>query len=113
MRWMLLNEIIPYKQIAVLTTEDGLFFKHKGFNHSAIRQSLIANLKAHKFVRGASTITMQLAKNLYLSREKTLARKVEEIVLADALEQTLTKDEMMELYLNVIEFGPDIYGVGQ
>jgi hypothetical protein len=113
LRWTPLDEISPYMQVAVLTTEDGLFYKHKGFNHSAIRQSLIANLKAHKFVRGASTITMQLAKNLYLSREKTLARKLQEIVLADALEQTLTKDQMMELYLNIIEFGPDIYGVGQ
>lgn len=111
-RWTPLDEISPYMQTAVLTTEDGLFFKHKGFNHAAIRQSFIANLKAHKFVRGASTITMQLAKNLFLSREKTLARKLQEIVLADALEQTLTKDEIMELYLNVIEFGPDIYGIG-
>ena len=113
LRWVPLDETSPYMQVAVLTTEDGLFYKHKGFNHSAIRQSLVANLKAHKFVRGASTITMQLAKNLFLSREKTLARKVQEIVLADALEKTLSKDEMMELYLTVIEFGPDIYGVGQ
>lgn len=110
-RWTPLDEISPYMQTAVLTTEDGLFYKHKGFNHAAIRQSLIANLKAHKFVRGASTITMQLAKNLFLSREKTLARKLQEIALADALEKTLGKDDIMELYLNVIEFGPDIYGV--
>jgi len=111
-RWTPLDEISPFMQVAVLTTEDGLFYKHKGFNHAAMRQSLIANLKAHKFIRGASTITMQLAKNLYLSREKTLARKLQEIVLADALEKTLSKEDMMELYLNVIEFGPDIYGVG-
>jgi membrane peptidoglycan carboxypeptidase len=111
-RWTPLDEISPYMQVAVLTTEDGLFYKHKGFNHAAIKQSLIANLKAHKFVRGASTITMQLAKNLFLSREKTLARKLQEIVIAVALEQELSKDDMMELYLNVIEFGPDIYGIG-
>jgi membrane peptidoglycan carboxypeptidase len=72
----------------------------------------VANLKAGRFVRGASTITMQLAKNLLLSREKTVSRKLQEIVLADYLEQTFTKEEMMELYLNVIEFGPEIYGVG-
>jgi membrane peptidoglycan carboxypeptidase len=96
----------------VLTTEDGSFYRHKGFNHSAIRASLIANLKAHRFVRGASTITMQLAKNLFLSREKTIARKVQEVILADYLEQTFTKEELMELYLNVIEFGPDLYGIG-
>ncbi len=98
-------------QVAVLTTEDGAFFHHHGFNTWAIRASLVANLKAGRFVRGASTITMQLAKNLFLSRQKTLARKLEELILADYLERTFHKDEMMELYLNVIEFGPDLYGV--
>ena len=95
----------------MLTTEDGGFFRHHGFNTCAIRTALIANIKAGRFVRGASTITMQLAKNLFLSREKTLSRKLEELILTDYLEQTFTKDEMMELYLNVIEFGPDVYGV--
>ena len=98
-------------QVAVLTTEDGGFPRHHGFNRSSIRSSLIANLKARRFVRGASTITMQLAKNLFLSREKTLSRKLEEVVLTDYLEQTFSKDELMELYLNVIEFGPAVYGV--
>jgi hypothetical protein len=109
--WTDLDDISPYLQVAVLTTEDGAFFHHHGFNHTAIRHAVAANIKAHRFVRGASTITMQLAKNLFLSREKTLARKVEELVLADYLEQAFTKEEMMELYLNIIEFGPDIYGV--
>lgn len=111
-RWVSLEDISPTVQVAVLTTEDGAFYRHKGFNHAAIRGSLIADLKAHGFVRGASTITMQLAKNLFLSREKTVARKLQEIVLADYLEQTFTKEELMELYLNVIEFGPDVYGIG-
>jgi hypothetical protein len=110
-RWTALDEISPYMQVAVLTTEDGAFFHHHGFNHTAIRRAVEANVRAHRFVRGASTITMQLAKNLFLSREKTLARKLEELILADYLEQAFTKDEMMELYLNIIEFGPDIYGV--
>jgi hypothetical protein len=109
--WAELDEISPYMQVAVLTTEDGAFFHHHGFNHTAIRRAVAANIKAHRFVRGASTITMQLAKNLFLSREKTLARKLEELVLADYLEQAFTKDEMIELYLNIIEFGPDLYGV--
>ena len=88
------------------------FHKHHGFNHNAIRNSVAgANLKARRFVRGASTITMQLAKNLFLSREKTLSRKIQEVVLTDYLEQAFRKDDMMELYLNVIEFGPDVYGV--
>jgi hypothetical protein len=109
--WTDLDDISPFMQVAVLTTEDGAFFHHHGFSHAAIRHALIADIKARRFIRGASTITMQLAKNLFLSREKTLARKLEELVLADYLEQVFTKDEMMELYLNIIEFGPDLYGV--
>lgn len=110
--WTPLELISPYMQAAVLTTEDGAFFKHHGFNHAAIKNSLVANLKAKRFVRGASTISMQLAKNLFLSRQKTLSRKLEEVVLTDYLEQTFSKDELMELYLNVIEFGPNLYGIG-
>jgi membrane peptidoglycan carboxypeptidase len=109
--WTDLDHISPYMQVAVLTTEDGAFPHHRGFNHAAIRNSLVANLKARKFLRGASTITMQLAKNLFLSREKTLARKLEEVILTDYLEQVFLKDDIMELYLNIIEFGPSLYGV--
>ena len=109
--WAPIDTISPMMQVAVLTTEDGAFFHHHGFNEWAIRSSIVANLKAGRFVRGASTITMQLAKNLFLSREKTLSRKLEEVILADYLERTFKKEEMMELYLNIIEFGPDLYGV--
>lgn len=111
--WTALEDISPFVVAAVLTTEDGAFYKHHGFNHGAIRNSIAANLKARRFVRGASTITMQLAKNLFLSREKTLSRKIEEVILTDYLEQVFSKDEMMELYLNIVEFGPDVYGVTQ
>jgi hypothetical protein len=109
--WTPIDDISPYMQVAVLTTEDGAFPHHHGFNRASIRASIIANLKARRFVRGASTITMQLAKNLFLSRDKTLSRKIEEVILTDYLEQTFSKDELMELYLNVIEFGPAIYGI--
>ncbi|HVJ88817.1 MAG TPA: biosynthetic peptidoglycan transglycosylase, partial [Labilithrix sp.] len=111
--WTALDDISPFMSAAVLTTEDGAFYKHKGFNHAAIRSSVQANLKARRFVRGASTITMQLAKNLFLARDKTLSRKIEELVLTDYLEQVFLKDELMELYLNVVEFGPDVYGIAQ
>jgi len=97
--------------VAVLTTEDGAFPHHHGYSPGAIKASIIANLKARRFVRGASTISMQLAKNLFLSRDKTLSRKLEEVVLTDYLEQVFSKDELMELYLNVIEFGPAVYGI--
>jgi Transglycosylase len=109
--WTDLDHISPFMQVAVLTTEDGAFMHHKGFNHAAIKSSLVANLKARKFLRGASTITMQLAKNLFLFRDKTLSRKLEEVILTDYLEQIFRKDDMMELYLNIIEFGPNLYGV--
>jgi hypothetical protein len=111
--WAELDHISPFVQVAVLTTEDGAFYRHHGFNRAAIRNALVANLKAGRFARGASTITMQLAKNLFLFRDKTLSRKLEEIVLADYAEQTFSKKELMELYLNVIEFGPDIYGISK
>jgi hypothetical protein len=109
--WTDFDHISPFMQAAVLTTEDGAFYHHHGFNHAAIRNALLANLKARRFLRGASTITMQLAKNLFLTREKTLSRKLEELILTDYLEQAFSKEEMMELYLNIIEFGPELYGV--
>jgi hypothetical protein len=111
--WTDLEHISPFMQVAVLTTEDGAFYRHQGFNRAAMRNALVADLKAGRFVRGASTITMQLAKNLFLSRDKTLSRKLEEVILADYLESAFTKAEMMELYLNVIEFGPSVYGITQ
>ncbi len=111
--WTPLDRISPYMQVAVLTTEDGAFYRHHGFNRAAIRNALVADLKAGRFLRGASTITMQLAKNLFLFRDKTLSRKLEEIILADYAEQVFSKKELMELYLNVIEFGPDLYGIGK
>lgn len=109
--WTNIDDISPFMITAVLTTEDGAFYRHHGFNHAAIRSSVAANLKARRFVRGASTISMQLAKNVFLSRDKAMARKIEEVILTDYLEQVFRKDDMMELYLNVIEFGPDVYGI--
>jgi len=97
---------------AVITSEDGGFFKHKGFSTSPIRDSFVENLKAGRVVRGASTITMQLAKNLYLSPERTFSRKFEESFITMALEQTLSKERIMEIYLNIIEWGDGIYGIG-
>jgi hypothetical protein len=97
---------------AVITAEDGGFFKHKGFSTLPIRDSFVENLKAGRVVRGASTITMQLAKNLYLRPERTFSRKFEESFITMALEQTLSKERIMEIYLNIIEWGDGIYGIG-
>lgn len=110
--WVPYHVMSPFLEAALTTTEDGGFRAHKGFDKSAIKNSIRDNLRQGRFVRGASTVTMQLAKNLYLEREKNLSRKLQEAVLTTYLEQALTKDEILELYFNVVEFGPMIYGVG-
>jgi monofunctional biosynthetic peptidoglycan transglycosylase len=110
--WVRYGSISRFMEVAVLTTEDGGFHRHHGFDHEAIKNSIRENLRKRKFVRGASTISMQLAKNLYLDRKKSLSRKLQEAVLTMYLEQALTKEQIMELYLNVVEFGPMVYGIG-
>ncbi len=109
--WVPMSAISKFMEAAVLTTEDGGFHRHHGFDHEAIRNSIRENLRQRRFVRGASTISMQLAKNLYLDRGKNLSRKLQEAVLTMYLEQELTKEQILELYFNVVEFGPSIYGV--
>ena len=90
--------------------EDGEFRLHSGFSPEHIRSSLVADLSSGRFSRGASTITMQLARNLFLSREKTLSRKLQEVFLTWMLEESLSKDRILELYANVVELGPDVFG---
>ncbi len=109
--WSSIHSISPFMSHAVIAHEDGAFLRHSGFSRGAIRDSLVRNLQAGRYVRGASTITMQLAKNLFLQREKTLARKVQEVILTWWLESALAKKDILELYLNVIEYGPGIYGI--
>src|SRR5690606_14971041 len=106
-----LDQISPYMVAAVMTTEDGGFWRHKGFITSQFRAALRRNLEAGKIRLGASTITMQMVKNVLLSHERTLSRKLQEIFLTWYVEQSLSKQRIMELYLNVIEFGPGVYGV--
>lgn len=110
--WVSLERISPKVVDALMVCEDSAFFVHNGFSAGAIRNALIANIKAGKFAVGASTITMQLAKNVFLDRRKQLSRKLQEAVLTAWLEQAMAKSELLELYLNVIEFGPNIYGIG-
>jgi hypothetical protein len=110
-----LNNISPYLRHAVLTSEDPSFFSHKGFISDAFKQSIIKNIKTKKFTRGASTISMQLVKNVFLTREKTLSRKLEEILLVYVLEnqRISSKSRMLEVYFNIIEWGPNVYGIGE
>lgn len=107
-----LDDISPCLRGAVMFSEDGHFFHHKGFLESAIRESMIRNIKEKRFARGGSTISMQLVKNVFLSRNKTMMRKLEEMMIVWLIENNrlVTKERMYETYLNIIEWGPNIYG---
>jgi len=107
---------VPYERIslnlkrAVLVAEDAAFFQHEGIDFDEMEKSFEANWKKGKLARGGSTITQQLAKNLYLSPSKNPVRKIEEFLIARRLEAELTKRRILEIYLNVIEWGDGIYG---
>lgn len=110
-----LSEISHHLRNCVLTSEDPSFFVHRGFINEAFKESITKNIKTKKFTRGASTISMQLVKNVFLTREKTLSRKLEEILLVYILENNhiSSKERMLEVYFNIIEWGPNIYGIGE
>jgi monofunctional biosynthetic peptidoglycan transglycosylase len=97
---------------AVIVAEDSNFYKHEGVDVKALKNAIKHDLEKKEMARGASTITQQTAKNLYLSREKTITRKLKELYLALRMEQELTKGRIVELYLNVVELGPMVYGIG-
>jgi monofunctional biosynthetic peptidoglycan transglycosylase len=107
---------VPYARIstnlkrAVLVAEDSGFWQHEGIDFEQMKESMEVNIERLEFARGGSTITQQLAKNLYLSPSKNPIRKVRELLIARRLEAELTKQRILELYLNVIEWGDGIYG---
>ncbi len=109
--WINISEISPHLTDAIVISEDWSFYEHFGLDIEQIKMALKDFLML-KRVRGASTITQQLVKNLYLSQEKTLKRKGLEALLAVKLERELSKQRILELYLNVIEFGKGVYGIG-
>jgi hypothetical protein len=106
------EEISPHLVNSIMTTEDGGFFKHHGWVSSEFKTALRRNLARGGFRGGASSITMQMTKNVLLSQEKTLSRKLQELFLVWYLEQVLPKERILELYFNAIEYGPRIYGIG-
>lgn len=109
--WTPISQMSPFLLHAVVAHEDASFFTHSGFATWAIRDALVDDLRAGRYVRGASTITMQLVKNAFLHREKTLVRKVQEVLLTWWVETAMTKEQILELYLNVIELGDRVYGI--
>lgn len=110
--WTPSGAIPPEMKWAVIVAEDADFYRHEGIDVKAIRNAIRYDLEKKSLARGASTITQQVAKNVFLSREKTLSRKIKEIILARRMEETLTKGRILELYLNVVELGPMVYGIG-
>jgi monofunctional biosynthetic peptidoglycan transglycosylase len=108
--WVPLSRVSRHLIHAVLASEDQKFFGHTGVDWDAVRESVEANQKAGRFARGGSTITQQLAKNLFFSTRKSVVRKARELLVARWLEQDLTKARILELYLNVIEWGDGVYG---
>lgn len=110
--WTRSSSIPSEMKWAVILAEDARFYKHEGIDVKAIKNAIKYDLEKKNFTRGASTITQQVAKNLFLSREKTISRKIKEVILAKRMEQELTKGRIIELYLNVVELGPMVYGIG-
>lgn len=110
-QWVQLNQISPNIIHAVILAEDVRFYQHNGFDVEAIKLALEKNMRRKKYAIGGSTITQQLAKNLYLSTKKSIPRKIRELITAFKMERRLSKKRILELYLNVIEFGNGIYGV--
>lgn len=108
-----LNQVSQYLQKAVITTEDSAFYQHSGFDLNELKNSIEKNLESGRYARGGSTITQQLAKNMFLNNEKTLYRKALEALIAIRIERVLNKDEILERYLNVVQFGKNVYGVQQ
>ncbi|WDF55403.1 biosynthetic peptidoglycan transglycosylase [Mucilaginibacter sp. KACC 22063] len=114
-RFTPLESISPDLRNAVMTAEDPSFFRHHGFVEESIRKSIATDFKEKKFKRGGSTISMQLVKNAFLNRGKTLSRKIEETLIVWLIENNgiMTKNRMLEVYFNIIEWGRNVYGIGE
>lgn len=109
--WVPLSRIAPHAVLAVVTMEDDRFWRHDGFDFVEMKTAVQKNWEKKSWRRGASTITQQLAKNLYFGTEKSLWRKVREAATAWKMERTLSKRRILEIYMNVVEWGNGIYGI--
>jgi monofunctional biosynthetic peptidoglycan transglycosylase len=109
--WVPFSEVSPFLIKAVLIAEDDKFWRHEGFDYEAIKKAVEKDLKAGRLRAGGSTVTQQLARNLYLSPEKTLLRKMREALITWRMEKVLSKKRILELYLNVVEWGEGIFGI--
>jgi monofunctional biosynthetic peptidoglycan transglycosylase len=110
-KWIDFEAIPKLLRETVRISEDAAFYQHKGIDFVELKEALKKNWQKGEYARGASTITQQLAKNLYLSTDKNFVRKIKEFLIARRLENNLSKDRIFAIYLNVIEWGPGIFGV--
>lgn len=110
-QWVAMSGISPYLVKAVLIAEDDKFWRHEGFDYEAIQKAIEKDIKAKKFKLGGSTISQQLTKNLYLSPSKNPLRKIAEAIITWRMETILSKKRILEIYLNVIEWGEGIFGI--
>jgi len=110
-KWVSFDKIPKLFKDTIRVTEDAGFYQHQGVDLTELKAAIKKNWQKGKFVRGASTITQQLAKNLYLTTDKSVIRKIKEFLITRRLENQLSKNRIFDLYLNVIEFGPGIFGV--
>ncbi len=108
-----INDISPIYLDAVIAVEDHDFYHHKGIDIESIGRAVLTNLKEGALIEGGSTITQQLAKNLYFSQEKDFVRKIAELFMTFKMEKTYSKDEILEFYVNSIYFGEGYYGIGE
>ncbi len=109
--WVPLKQIPQLFQRTVVVAEDASFWGHHGIDWFEVKASLEKNVEKGKFLRGGSTLTQQVVKNLYLTPEKSVSRKIKEWILAIKLDRTLSKRRILEIYFNIVEWGPGIFGV--
>jgi monofunctional biosynthetic peptidoglycan transglycosylase len=109
--WVSLRRVAPLAVTAIVTSEDDDFYANRGFELDSMWDALKTDIKSLRFKRGASTLTQQVMKNTLLTRRKTISRKIEELVLAQAAEKVLSKDRILEIYLNTAQWGDKLYGI--
>lgn len=110
-RFVALADISPHLIRAILSSEDDQFFLHNGFNWGELKKALYTDWQKKRLVRGGSTISQQLARNLFLSKNKSIIRKLREWIITYEIEASLSKERILELYLNFVEYGPGVFGV--
>jgi len=109
--WAEINDVYPNLLKAIISMEDGSFFKHRGIDWKELKTSLRVNKRRGRTIRGGSTITMQLAKNLFLTTEKSIIRKAKEFIITFRMEKELSKKAILKNYINAVEWGDGVFGI--